>query len=463
MYDAVVIGTGSGGKLAAIELARQGRSVLAVEAGRFGGECPYVACVPAKSMLLSARSGWSWADAVARRDRLTDARDDAASQQSLTDAGVETTRGRGRLDGRDGGAHRVVIESAGGRERVETARVVVLAPGSSPTRPPVDGLDSVPTWTSDDALSADEQPGRLLVLGGGAVGCELAQAFAQLGTEVSLIEVADRVLPAEVAWVGEMVAEALQDNGVNVRAGAKTDRVEVIDGGRVVRLHLTDVDVVEADRLLVAGGRSANTAGLGLATVDVEPLDSGAVPVDARCRVVAGDGTPVPGLYAVGDVTEASSYTHSANYQARIVADDVAGRGHDADYSAIPRAVYLDPAVFCVGLTADQAAERGRAVRTAAYDVGEVERAALVRTAVRPSGRQPGRWAGRGRVELVADAASGVLVGAACVGPEADAWGAELALAVRARIDVQLLAEHVRAFPTWSEAVSLAAAELAHG
>ena len=118
--------------------------------------------------------------------------------------------------------------------------------------------------------------------------------------------------------------------------------------------------------------------------------------------------------------------------------------------------------MFCVGLTPDQAAERGQAVRTAAYDVGEVERAALVRTAVRPAGRQPGRWAGRGRVELVADAASGVLVGASCVGPEADAWGAELALAVRARIGVHLLAEHVRAFPTWSEAINPAAAELAH-
>ena len=149
------------------------------------------------------------------------------------------------------------------------------------------------------------------------------------------MEVADRVLPSEASWVGEMVAEALQDNGVSVRVGAKTDRVEAIDGGRAVRLHLSGGDVVEADRLLVAGGRSANSAGLGLATVGVEPLDSGAVPVDLRCRVVAGDGTPVPGLYAVGDVTEASSYTHSANYQARIVADDVAGRGHDADYSAI--------------------------------------------------------------------------------------------------------------------------------
>ena len=148
MYDAVVIGTGSGGKLAAVELARQGRSVLAVEAGRFGGECPYVACVPAKSMLLSARSGLSWAEAVARRDRLTGDRDDAASQQSLTDAGVDTARGRGRLDGRDGAAHRVVIDGGDGRERVETARIVVLGPGSSPARPPVDGLESVLSWTS---------------------------------------------------------------------------------------------------------------------------------------------------------------------------------------------------------------------------------------------------------------------------------------------------------------------------
>jgi pyruvate/2-oxoglutarate dehydrogenase complex dihydrolipoamide dehydrogenase (E3) component len=457
-YDVVVLGTGSGGKLAAIELARRGRSVLAVEAGRFGGECPYVACVPAKSLLLSARAGLSWAEAVERRDEAVDGRDDTAAERSLTDEGVAVRRGRGRLEAGAPGGHRVVISCEGQDEVVVTAPVVVLGTGSSPTAPPIEGLDGVPTWTSDQALSAAERPEHLAVLGGGAVGCELAQAFALLGSDVTMVELADRLLPGETGWVGELVADVLRDNGVRVHVGTKTERVEAVDGGRAVRVELAGGESLTADRLLVAGGRSPSSSGLGLDAVGAQLADSGAVVIDGRCRVLDGSGEAIDGLFAVGDLTAESSYTHSANYQARIVADEICGRGHDADYAAIPRAVYLDPAVFCVGLTPERAREQGIALRTAGFDIGEVERAALLRGLPTPLGAaEP-----RGRVELVVDAATGVLVGAACVGPEADSWGAELALAVRARLDVTLLAEHVRAFPTWSEAVYPAAAELAH-
>ena len=166
-YDVVVVGTGSGGKLAAIELARQGRRVLAVEAGRFGGECPYVACVPAKSLLLSARSGLTWAQAVVRRDEVTDGRDDEASRRSLTDEGVQVLRGRARLVPGPAGRHRLSVERPDGGEMVVAAPLVVLAPGSRPVRPDLPGLDGVPTWTSDEALSATDQPSRLAVLGWG--------------------------------------------------------------------------------------------------------------------------------------------------------------------------------------------------------------------------------------------------------------------------------------------------------
>ena len=368
-YDAVVLGTGSGGKLAAIELARQGRTVLAVEAGRFGGECPYVACVPAKSLLLSARAGLTWDQAVARRDEATAGRDDSGSLRSLTDEGVAVLRGRGRLAGRPNGEHRVVVdqgehgEHGEHGERAVSAPVVVLGCGSRPARPPIEGLDSVPTWTSDEALSAADQPARLLILGGGAVGCELAQAFALLGSDVTVVEVADGLLPAETPWVGAMVADVLRGNGVRLHLSAKAVRAESVDAGRALRLELAGGRTLEADRLLIAGGREANSSGLGLAALDIALEDSGAVPVDARCRVVDGSGAPIQGLYAVGDVTEESSFTHSANYQARIVAAEVAGRGHDADYRAIPRAVYLDPAVLCVGLTPAQAAQRGLETR----------------------------------------------------------------------------------------------------
>jgi pyruvate/2-oxoglutarate dehydrogenase complex dihydrolipoamide dehydrogenase (E3) component len=455
-YDVVVVGTGSGGKLAAIELARTGRSVLAVEAGRFGGYCPYVACVPAKSMMYSARAGLSWADAVIRRDEATDGGSDAGSATSLTDEGVSVLRGRALLGRPVDGAHQLTARDADGTETHLVAPLVVLATGSSALRPDLPGLDDVPTWTSEQALSAREQPRRLVVLGGGAVGCELAQAFAGLGTEVTVVEVADRLLPGETSWVGELMASVLRDDGVQVLVGASATEARAVDRGAALELMLDDGRSLAADRLLIAGGRAADTEGLGLDAVGVVPTDSGSLAVDARCRVLDESGSPVPGLFAVGDLTEPSSFTHSANYQARIVAAEVDGHGHDADYIAVPRAVYTDPTVFCVGMTQEQADERGIAVRTAAFDVSDVERATLAAAAVPP----PGRRTVRGRVELLADAESGVLMGAACVGPEADSWGAELALAVRARLDVQLLTDHIRAFPTWSEAIYPAACTL---
>ena len=355
-----------------------------------------------------------------------------------------------------------MIERPDGSEVVASAPVVVLAPGSAPVRPDLPGLDDVPTWTSDQALSTSDQPGRLAILGGGAVGCELAQAFAGLGTRVAIVEVADRLLPGETAWVGELVATVLAADG-HPGAHRPLGRAGRAGGRSVRRLRRSGVEVVlddgqsiPANRLLLAGGRAPRTDDLGLAAVGGARESSGAIAIDARCRVLDEAEMPIEGLFAVGDATAASSFTHSANYQARVVAAQVAGRGYDADYVAVPRAVYLTPAVFCVGLTPEQARERDIAVLTSSFDVSEVERAALLAGAEPP----PGRRVVRGRVELVADARSGVLVGASCVGPEADSWGAELALAVRARLDVHLLSEHIRAFPTWSEAIYPAACSL---
>jgi pyruvate/2-oxoglutarate dehydrogenase complex dihydrolipoamide dehydrogenase (E3) component len=455
-YDVVVLGTGSGGKLAAIELARSGRSVLAVEAGRFGGECPYVACVPAKSMLYSARNHLSWLDAVRRRDEVTDRRDDEGSLRSLTEEGVEVRRGHGRLGPRLGEAHTVLVDGALGAQVEVRARTVVVATGSSPRLPDLPGLDVVPTWSSVDALSADEQPQRLVVLGGGPVGCELAQAYAGLGSQVSVVELADRLLPRETPWVGRLLVDVLRDDGVQVLLGSAPSLARPDEAGPGVVLELEDGHTLTADRLLVADGRSPNTEDLGLIRLGARVARSGGLAVDARCRVLGPDGEPIAGLFAVGDVTSESRFTHSANYQARVATAEITGAGFDADYSAVPRAVYTDPAVFCVGTSSEAAAEQGAAVVTASFDLADVERATLAAGAVPP----PGHRTVRGRVELVADAASGVLVGASCVGPEADSWGAELALAVRARLGVHLLAENVRAFPTWSEAISLAAFRL---
>jgi dihydrolipoamide dehydrogenase len=179
------------------------------------------------------------------------------------------------------------------------------------------------------------------------------------------------------------------------------------------------------------------------------------IAIDRRCRVLSTAGSVIDGLYAVGDVTAESAYTHSANYQARIVADDLVGRGHDANYRAVPRVVFTQPSVFCVGDPPDRARERGLEVRTPFFDVSEVERAQL--QALSTSHTEKRRV--RAKLELVVDTNAGTLVGASCVGPEADSWAAELALAIRAEIPLELLAEHIRAFPTWSEAISVALEE----
>lgn len=455
IWDAVVLGTGSGGKLAAIGLAERGLRVLAVDPGRFGGECPYVACVPSKAMLLAAHAGLGWADAVRRRDEVTDGRDDAASRKSLEDAGVVTARARGRLLPDHDGRHRVELTdraaddagSAVGDDVLDT-RLVVVAVGSSPSVPPVPGLDEVPYWTSDDALSITAQPESLLILGGGAVGCELAQAFALLGTRVHLVEISDRLLAVEADWVGPMLADRLREDGVDVRVGVKPERVDPSGSGVGVRLE--NGETLEAERLLVAGGRSGRAAGLGLETLGLEPDDHGQLAIDERCRVLDQDGRVVEGVFAVGDVTPTSAYTHSANHQARVVVAEVGGRGYDADYSANPRALYTEPPVFCVGLTPQQADDQGRATRRLALDLDQVERGSLVEATTSAHGDQPLR----GRVELVLDTDAGLLVGASCVGPAADAWGAELALAIRAKVPLDTLQHHIRAFPTWSEAIT---------
>ncbi|WP_380170780.1 FAD-dependent oxidoreductase [Kineococcus sp. DHX-1] len=428
--DVVVVGSGSGGKMVAQQLAQAGRRVVLVERGHVGGFCPFLACVPAKSLLLSARSGLSWVAARAVRDEAASHRDDAAAAAQLVDDGVEVVRGSatriapGRVD---------VDLHDGGRRTVEAAHVVV-GTGSASVRPPLPGLDDAATWTSEEALSASDLPRRLVVLGGGPVAVELAQAYRGLGSEVALVQRGPHLLSREPSWAGDVLAAALAADGVDVRTGDPAAAVE--DG----RLRLESGASLEFDRLLLATGRKPVTQGFGF--LDDWLTDAGALRTDARCRVVGDDG-PVEGLFAVGDVTGISDYTHTANHQARTVVGEVLGHGRDADYSAIPRAVYTDPTVFCVGATSG--------ARSARFEVGEVERATLVELSRRREVT--------GAVELFVDEA-GVLVGAACVGPDADSWGAELALAVRARLDVDLLWHHVRAFPTWSEAIFPALEEL---
>ena len=435
-FDVVVLGAGSGGETVASELAEGGLRVAVVEQGLVGGECPYVACVPSKTLLLAAAAGVSWEVALRRRDAAAEHRDDSGAARGLEEAGVTVVRGRGTVTGQD----RLSVD---GRD-LAWSRGLVVGTGSEPVVPPVPGLDRAPTWTSDEALTRPELPGRLAVLGGGAVGCELSQVYARFGSRVTLLEPARTLLGGEPDWAGGMLCEALRADGVDVRLGTAAARVEPVAGG--VRVVPERGEAVEVDRVLVATGRRPRTNGIGLETLDVRPEDGAPLPVDERCRVRRGDGV-LPGVFAVGDVTGVSPYTHTANYQARIVAAHLLGRdARDADYRAIPRAVYTDPTVFSVGLSADAARESGVEVAVARSDVRQTGRAFV-------EGAAAGGPAPAARLELVADRAAGHLLGAVAVGPDADSWASELALAVHARVPLTVLVDLVHAFPTWGEAI----------
>jgi len=455
-YDLVVLGTGSGGEVVANTLAQAGRSVAVVDAALFGGDCPYLACVPSKALLLAAREhravggdhAAAFAAAVRRRDEAAEHRDDTGMVDGFRENGIEVVRGRGRLDGRAGDDLVVAVTGPAGGERRLRARAVVVGTGSRPVVPPIDGVADVPSWTSDEALSSGQLPPRLAVLGGGAVGVELSQVYSCFGVEVVLLEAGPRLLSGTPAWAGELMAEVLREGGVDVRTSRQVTAAKPDGDGLVLTVSDGGGEgQVRADRLLLAVGRTAAGDGIGLETLGARASERGEIAVDRRCRVTGVDGGPVPGLFAVGDVTGVAPYTHTATYQGRIVAAHLLGDGHDADYSAIPSAVYTDPAAFSVGLTSDAAAESGADVLVDGMDLSETGRGYL-----------EGRG---GRMELVADARDGRLLGATVVGPEADSWAGELALAVRARLGVRLLADHVHAFPTWGEAVQPVAERLA--
>ena len=316
---------------------------------------------------------------------------------------------------------------------------LVLATGSQPVVPPVDGLADVPTWTSDQALSAQERPASLLVLGGGAVGCELSQVHARFGTSVVLVDPGEQLLGREETSVAGELQAVLERDGVDVRLGAELERAEAADGGALC--HLSDGTRLQVERVLVATGRRPDTDGLGLDVLGIEPADDGSVEVDEHCRVSGQEH-----VWAAGDVTGTAPYTHTANYQARIVAANLLGHEMTADYRAVPRAVYTEPAVASVGIDADTAREQGLEPRTAVMDLGEVARTSTE---------------GSGGGRLVLTAVGDVLVGAAAIGPHADEWLSEATLAIRARVPLSVLADVIHAFPTFGEAYEPPLRELA--
>jgi pyruvate/2-oxoglutarate dehydrogenase complex dihydrolipoamide dehydrogenase (E3) component len=447
--DVVVLGMGPGGEEVAGRLAQAGLSVVGIEAKLLGGECPYWGCVPSKMMIRAANllaearrvdgmAGHAevspdWAPVAARiRDEATDDWNDQVAVDRFVGKGGRFVRGQGRL----AGPGRVAV----GDQIFEASRAVVVATGTEPAIPPLDGLTGTPYWTNRDAVEAKTLPTSLIVLGGGAIGLELAQVYARFGVTVTVVEALDRLLAMDEPESSALAAQALTRDGVTVHAGATATRVSY--GGDRFTLTLDSGTELSAETLLVATGRRADLAALGVDTVGLDPAAK-AIAVEERMR--AGDR-----LWAVGDVTGKGAFTHVAMYQAGIAVRDILGQdGPPADYRALPRVTFTDPEIGAVGLTEAQARDRGLAVGT-----GVARVPSSARGWIHKAGND-------GFIKLVADTDRGVLVGATCAGPAGGEVLVALAVAVHGEVPVDRLRHMIYAYPTFHRAIEDALRNLA--
>jgi pyruvate/2-oxoglutarate dehydrogenase complex dihydrolipoamide dehydrogenase (E3) component len=460
-FDVIVIGLGPGGEDVAGTLARAGRRVLGIDAHLVGGECPYYGCIPSKMILRGAdvlgesrrvnRLAGHAADepdftAVATRirDEATDDWDDRVAVERLEDAGATFVRGAGRLAGRDE-AGRLLVRVGG---ETHAAPAVCVATGTAPAMPPIEGLARLPcgvdelVWTNREILRSRTAPASMVVIGGGAVGCELAQGLARFGTAVTVIEAAPHILMPEEPEAGAVIAEVFGREGITVRQGVGVQSVAA--GGDGVLVRLADGVTATGERLLVAAGRRPNLSGIGLETVGLDP-GVRSLDVDEHMRVAAVDG-----LYAIGDVTGRGAFTHVAVWQARVLAAHLLGGPEPyGGYHGLAWVTFTDPEVGRVGLTEQQARDQGRQVRVGTQQIASSSRGWI---------HGPGN---DGFVKLVEDAERGALVGATVVGPYGGELLGLLTLAVHAGVPVAQLRTMHYAFPTLHRAVYEAVLALA--
>jgi dihydrolipoamide dehydrogenase len=441
-FDAAVVGLGPGGEHAAYRLLGAGKNVAVVERELIGGECSYWACIPSKTLIRppEARNeakraagisepSLTWPEVAAYRDFMVRDYDDSNQIKGYEEMGATVFKGAGRLAGLG------VVEV--GDERIE-ADDVLLGTGSDPVIPDIEGINEIELWTNREATALKDIPASSVIMGGGPVGLELAQMLARFGSKVSLVQRPDRLLNRETAEISKLLAGYVAEDDIDVYTGAEVVRTRR-DGGTSVAV-LEDGTELRGDVIVAATGRRPRAGDLGLETIGVKAEHG--VPIDERCRVAEG-------VWALGDVTGVSLFTHVAKYQGRVIAHNILGRDRVADYRAIPRVVFCDPEIATVGLTEEGARAKGLDVASASIDLATV--------LARPITYEQDP---RGHLGVVADRATNTLVGAWAVAPLASEWIHEAVLAIRAQIPIDVLMDTVAQFPTYSEGYLLALEKL---